>query len=75
MDKVEGREVEGSALAQGPVTGRGLLLLCQLWSPGAVSELAAGKQSCAAFPEFESADVQMRLSRVPVTQETQCPTP
>lgn len=56
MDKEEGKEVKDSA--QGPdgplpVMGRGLLLLCQLQSPGAFYELAAGRQSCAAFAEFE----------------------
>lgn len=59
VDKVEGKEVEDSAPAQGPdrplpLTGRGLLLLWQCWSPGAFYELPAGRQSCAALAEFES---------------------
>lgn len=59
VDKVEGKEVEDSAPAQGPdrplpLTGRGLLLLWQRWSPGAFYELPAGRQSCAALAEFES---------------------
>lgn len=53
MGKGEGREVEDSVLSQRPATGRGLLLLCQPQSPGAFYELAAGRQSCAAFAEFE----------------------